>query len=413
MQTKASVFEDRFLSILDIPETAYYVHLALSKRRFIACSYRMSESARILNSINTPEITMHTFLRPFLTQSLFLFGSLAATVPSIAAEAGWRHVELVTTSPQPAIPVALYYPTATPAKTVSMGPFQVNVAIQAPPAQQFKALIVLSHGLWGTELGHSSLAEGLARAGYLVAALRHPGDNWQDHTLTEKTPEQYFSKRPLALTQVIDGILAIPEWASRLPRDDKGYLVGALGHSAGGFSVLALAGGRADLLRTRDHCKTNATQDPIFCKVAFSQEAVAAPSDLNPPRSAPQGLESSASAAPTSDPRVRAVVAMAPNGVPFTPESLGAIKIPVLIYEAELDRFLVPKFHAQRIKKDLPSAELRRISNAWHFAFMDTPTSSIPSPDGDVRADPQGFDRQALLKRLGEEIPAFFDKALN
>ena len=104
---------------------------------------------------------------------------------------------------------------------------------------------------------------------------------------------------------------------------------------------------------------------------------------------------------------------MAPNGVPFTPESLGAIKIPVLIYEAELDRFLVPKFHAQRIKKDLPSAELRRISNAWHFAFMDTPTSSIPSPDGDVRADPQGFDRQALLKRLGEEIPAFFDKALN
>jgi predicted dienelactone hydrolase len=36
-------------------------------------------------------------------------------------------------------------------------------------------LIVLSHG--GTELGHSSLAEALAQGGYLVAALRHPGDN--------------------------------------------------------------------------------------------------------------------------------------------------------------------------------------------------------------------------------------------
>ena len=141
-------------------------------------------------------------------------GSLAATLPAFAAEAGWRHIELTTASDQPTIPVALYYPTATPAKTVNMGPFQVNVAIQAPPAQQFKALIVLSHGLWGTELGHSSLAEALARSGYLVAALRHPGDNWQDHSLTEKTPSQYFIARPRALTQVIEGILAMPECKS-------------------------------------------------------------------------------------------------------------------------------------------------------------------------------------------------------
>jgi hypothetical protein len=73
----------------------------------------------------------------------------------------------------------------------------------------------------------------------------------------------------------------------------------------------------------------------------------------------------------------------------------------------------VPKFHAERIAKDMPSAELRRIGNAWHFAFMDAPTSAIPSPDGDIRADPPGFDRPALLKRLAEEIPSFFDKTLH
>ena len=106
-------------------------------------------------------------------------------------------------------------------------------------------------------------------------------------------------------------------------------------------------------------------------------------------------------------------MAVAPAGVPLTPESLAAIRIPVLIYVAELDRFLVPKFHAERIAKDLPSAELRRIGNAWHFAFMDAPTSLIPSPDGDIRADPPGFDRGAHLKRLAAEIPAFFDKALH
>ncbi len=354
---------------------------------------------------------MHSFLRPLLTQSIFFLGSLAATLPAFAAEAGWRHIELTTASAQLAIPVALYYPTATPAKTVSMGPFQVSVAIQAPPAQQFKALIVLSHGLWGTELGHSSLAESLARSGYLVAALRHPGDNWQDHSLIEKTPSQYFIARPRALNLVIDRILAMPEWASRLPRDDNGYLVGALGHSAGGFSVLALAGGRVDTRRLIEHCKENAAQDPTFCRVGATAANNASPSGQIPPQSAAEGRETAVSAATQIDPRVRAVVAMAPTGVPLTPESLAAIKIPVLIYVAELDRFLVPKFHAERIAKDMPSAELRRIGNAWHFAFMDAPTSFIPSPDGDIRADPPGFDRPALLKRLAEEIPAFFDKA--
>ncbi len=103
---------------------------------------------------------------------------------------------------------------------------------------------------------------------------------------------------------------------------------------------------------------------------------------------------------------------MAPTGVPFTTESLAAIRIPILIYVAEQDRFLVPKFHAERIAKEISSSELRRIENAWHFAFMDPPASAIPSPDGDVRADPPGFDRPAFLKRLGEQIPAFFDKTL-
>jgi predicted dienelactone hydrolase len=355
---------------------------------------------------------MHTSLHAFLTKSAFIIGSLAATLPAIAAEAGWRHLELATAGAQQTIPVALYYPTATPGKIVSMGPFEVNAAIQAPPAQQFKALIVLSHGLWGSELGHSSLAEALARSGYLVAALRHPGDNWQDHSLMEKTPALFFVNRPRALTQVIDGILAMPEWAGRIPSDEKGPLIGALGHSAGGFSVIALAGGRADSRKIIEHCKTNPTQDPIFCGIGGASGSNASLSDQTSSQSATQGREVSSTTAPLGDPRVRAIVAMAPAGVPFTSESLAAIKTPVLIYVAELDRFLVPKFHAERVAKEIPSAELRRVSNAWHFAFMDTPSSSIPSPDGDVRANPPGFDRSGLLKQLAAEIPAFFDKAL-
>ena len=34
------------------------------------------------------------------------------------------------------------------------------------------------------------------------------------------------------------------------------------------------------------------------------------------------------------------------------------------------------------------------------------------SPDGDVAADPPGFDRAAFLKQLADDVTAFFDKAL-
>jgi predicted dienelactone hydrolase len=112
------------------------------------------------------------------------------------------------------------------------------------------------------------------------------------------------------------------------------------------------------------------------------------------------------------DERVRAIVALAPAGVLLTAESLAAVRPATMIYEAELDRFVVPRFHAEWVAANLPAPNLRRVPNAWHFAFMDSPSMSLPSPDGDVTANPPGFDRAAFLKQLAVEITAFFDKTL-
>lgn len=35
---------------------------------------------------------------------------------------------------------------------------------------------------------------------------------------------------------------------------------------------------------------------------------------------------------------------------------------------------------------------------------------AIASEDGDIGADPPGFDRGAFLTRLAHDIPAFFDR---
>ncbi len=315
-----------------------------------------------------------------------------------AYEAGWTQIQTAGATPgAPTTTVALYYPTMDGPRAIAMGPFTVNVAIGGKPTGKVKALILLSHGVSGTELGHSVLAQALARNGYLVAALRHPGDNWQDRSLLEKSPERYFDERPRQASRVIDAILADPAWKDRIATDNQGPLVGALGHSAGGYTVLALAGARPDLSRMKKHCMAEASEDPIFCGMGRSGEAT-------PPL--PEATDS------LKDERVRAIVAMAPAGVLLTAESLATVRSATMIYEAELDRFLVPRFHAEWVANNLPAPNLHRVPNAWHFAFMDTPSMSIPSPDGDIAANPPGFNRDAFLKQLAVEITAFFDKTL-
>ena len=329
---------------------------------------------------------------------LALLASLLLATHVHAFEAGWVQIQAAGTTPDaPTTTVALYYPTMATPRVIPMGPFTLEVAIGAKPLDKVKALVLLSHGNAGSELGHSALAQALARSGYLVAALRHPGDNWQDRSLLSQSPERYFDERPRQASRVIDAILADPAWKDRITSDNQGPRVVALGHSAGGYTVLALAGARPDLTRMRRHCQVEASTDPIFCSMGRAGEAA-------PPL--PVATVS------LKDERVRAIVAMAPAGVLLTAESLAAVRPATLIYAAELDRFVVPRFHAEWVASNLPAANLHRVPNAWHFAFMDTPSMPILSPDGDVAANPPGFDRAAFLKQLAVEITAFFDKTL-
>jgi len=316
-----------------------------------------------------------------------------------ASEAGGRQYTVPASSSNPsAIPVLLYYPTQAQPRTINMGPWPVRVAMEAAPDAKVKGLIVISHGMRGGEMVHSSLAEALARAGYLVAALRHPGDNWQDASLkTQEPPSAYFTERPKQVSRVIDALLNDAEWKDRIAADAHGPRIGAVGHSAGGYTVLALAGGQVDLSRMDAHCKTHRTDDQVFCGMGRANQ----PSPAAPVLLLPSAI----------DPRVRAVVAMAPLSLVFTASSLADIKIPVAVYAGTLDRFLQPQFHAEWVAKNVPHAELHLIPNAGHYAFMDRPSFSIQMLDGDAAADSPDFDRKTFLTQLGTELPVFFDKA--
>ena len=331
-----------------------------------------------------------------LRRTFVALAGLLVAAHAQALQAGWAQIQVAGAAPDaPTTTVALYYPTLAAPRAIAIGPFTLNVAIGGKPVDEIKALILLSHGIGGSEAGHSGVAQALAQNGYLVAALRHPGDNWQDRSLIERSPERYFDERPRQASRVIDAILADPAWKARIASDGQGPRVGAIGHSAGGYTVLALAGAKPDLSRLRQHCLARASEDPIFCSVGRSTDGT---------------TPLPVATAPLKDERVRAVVAMAPAGVHLTAESLATVRAATLVYVAELDRFLVPRFHAEWVAGNLPAPNLRRVPNAWHFAFMDTPSMSISSPDGDIAANPPGFDRDAFQKQLAIEIAAFFDK---
>ncbi len=335
---------------------------------------------------------------------------IAMLPPAVnAAEAGFRQMTVAASSAdgKPAH-FALYYPTPDAARVIPMGPFPQSVAINGAPAATVKGLIVISHGTASTETGFATLAQTLARNGYLVASAEHVGDNWQDQSM-RATQGRYFAERPRQASRVIDTVLADPQWRARITNGADGRpLIGALGHSAGGYTVLALAGGKPVLSRMRTHCELEAALDPVLCKLSSAISSASAPVDKGD--TARDGQEEPVQA----DTRVRAVMALAPLGVAFSASSLASITVPVAIYAGEKDTFLVPRFHAQWVMQNMrgTNASLQLVSNAGHYAFMNTPTMDLPSPDGSVARDPQGFDRAAFLDRLAQESITFFDKNL-
>ena len=297
---------------------------------------------------------------------------------------------------------ALYYPTPDAARLVPMGPFPQTVAINGSPESKFKGLIMISHGAASVDIGFATLAQALARNGYLVASVEHVGDTWQDQSM-RATPGRYFAERPRQVSRVIDTLLADAQWRAGIATDAEGRpRIGAVGHSAGGYTVLALAGGKPVLSRLRRHCETEADLDPVLCRISRDTGGTRGQAGT-----AADGQEEPVQA----DPRVRAVMAFAPLGVVFSASSLASITVPVVVYAGEKDTYLVPRFHAQWVMQNMRGATttLQLVPGAGHYAFMNTPTMDLPSPDGSVAGDPQGFDRAAFLDRLARESIAFFD----
>src|SRR3989344_5539168 len=194
--------------------------------------------------------------------------------------------------------------------------------------------------------------------------------------------------------------------------------IGGVGHSAGGYTVLALAGAQAEPARAAEHCRS-VSDDPGFCSLGklpargqtaqTTKEAPAAATAASTQAGAPALDGPLVSVA---DPRIRAVVAMAPMAVVFTPDSLKAIGVPVRVMVAERDAVLTGQYHGGYVAANLPSAQASTVPGAGHFAFMAQSVWPLASEAGDAAANPEGFDRVAYHATLENEVAEFLARQL-
>ena len=78
----------------------------------------------------------------------------------------------------------------------------------APPTAGEHPLLVLSHGYRGNWSNQAWLATALARQGYIVAAVNHPGTTTHDRS--PQAAAQLW-QRPADISRVIDAVTARPE----------------------------------------------------------------------------------------------------------------------------------------------------------------------------------------------------------
>jgi predicted dienelactone hydrolase len=230
---------------------------------------------------------------------------LALTATTQAAPAGETY--RVATEPvaalrnadqRPDLRITIWYPAEAAAveQPITIGPpgkpvFDVgSVAPDAPFAADGRhPVILLSHGYGGSAQLMGWFGIAMARDGYVVIAVDHPGNNGAD-PMTVAGASLWWDRaedlRTALRAAEQDPVVAPHVDASR---------IGVAGFSAGGFTALVAAGARVDRDHFRRFCTTNpddgvcrpqrefkmtpADVDALFARLEYAAELAKAPDD--------------------------------------------------------------------------------------------------------------------------------------
>jgi predicted dienelactone hydrolase len=314
---------------------------------------------------------------------------IAISTTAWADEAGFSIVSMPN-PPAEALQVGIWYPARAAASEHDVGLFTQVVAPDAAVSGVSHPLIVMSHGHGGSFEGHYDTALALARAGFVVAAVTHTGDNYKD-----QSQGTHLVLRPQAVHTLIDYMLTA--WSGRAAIDPG--KVGAFGFSAGGFTMLVSVGGVPGLSRVAPYCANHA--ETYVCKLVAAY-----------PIPAPDYARDEAWIA---DSRIKAAVIAAPAiGFTFSPEGLKHVLVPVQLWRAGDDAILPSPDNVEPVRDALPRPpEYHVVAGAGHFDFLAPCSEPMARMVPEICAEHGGFDRAAFHRTFNREVVRFFRKTLH
>jgi hypothetical protein len=113
-----------------------------------------------------------------------------------------------------------------------------------------------------------------------------------------------------------------------------------------------------------------------------------------------------------AEPRVAAIVAGVPYAADFDMDSLAVPRVPLALITAGQDKWLIPRFHSDRVLKSCAACErLADFPNGGHGAMLSPFPPGLSGLVAELLNDPPGFDR-SVLPEVNRKIAAFFRRHL-
>jgi predicted dienelactone hydrolase len=260
-------------------------------------------------------------------------------------------------------------------------------------------LVLFSHGTGGNRLSVQWLCEGLAENGFMVAAVDHFGN-----TFDNPIPKEFVSfwQRPLDISFVLTRLLHTDSISRKI---DTAHMYGA-GYSLGGYTQLALAGAQLSWDALLDYFNT-----PQGSRDVDIPEMPGLIRLLNDPE-----IKKGFDAAPDlKDPRIKAVFVMAPAlGQGFrTKEQTKNITIPVYIVAAKADSIAPVKINAAHYKHLIPQAKWYETpENAGHYVFLNEGNEDMRKNAPIFFNDAPGVNRRDIHTKVVTLALGFYKQQL-
>jgi len=184
-------------------------------------------------------------------RSSFVLAAVFCFTATLAEGAGLRFFDVPADDAGPSLTGAVWYPCVTPPQEMKIENGAVLDVKDCEIVGSKLPLIVISHGRTAWFGAHHDTAATLADAGYMVAAINHPGDNSFDHSRVDDL--SVFVERPIDIKRLLDFMLNAWSDAPKIDRER----IGLFGFSMGGHTGLAVIGGIPDFRKDLPGCEGN------------------------------------------------------------------------------------------------------------------------------------------------------------